>query len=334
MSTSPLVSVVIPAFNAEAFISDAIASVRRQSLTDWELIVVDDGSADQTAHAARQAAGDDSRIRVIRLDQNQGISAASNAGFDLAQGSFIARMDSDDTILPDRLAVQVSAFAANERLAAVGSHVRVFGDVQEAIAYCAIGDDKIKARLLDGQNTISGGTMMVRGAFVRERLIRFNDHLRSAEDLDYLTSIIAAGGQLENIDQVLTEHRSHSGSFTNSQVDIARPALQLARKRLLALWYPHLDPADLEHILAMFVSRYAPYTDALLATVRAVDRLIMARPNDFGQDTSIVHSIILDRLVGVTGVYRDNKMFNASHRQAIRYFVSPAVNAAMDRVEL
>jgi glycosyltransferase involved in cell wall biosynthesis len=333
MSSSPLVAVVIPAFNAEAFISEAIESVRQQTLADWELIVVDDGSSDQTAAAATQAAGDDRRIRVIRLEQNRGISAASNAGFDLAQGAFIARMDSDDLILPNRLAAQVSAFAENTRLAAVGSHVSVFGDVPDAIAYCAIGDGMIKARLLHGQNTISGGTMMVRAAFVRERLIRFNDQLKSAEDLDYLTSIIAAGGELGNVDQVLTQHRSHRGSFTNSQADVARPALQLARKRLLTLWYPGIDPADFDHILAMFIQPYAPYTEALLRAVRATDRLVVARPNDFGQDTAAVHSVIFDHLFTVAGIYRDNGIFNASHRQAVRCFVSPATSAVLDRIQ-
>jgi len=321
-----LVTVVIPAFNAEPFIGEAIASIQRQT--------VDDGSTDQTMAVSIQAAGNDPRIRIIHLDHNQGISVASNIAFDEAQGEFIARIDADDRALPPRFAAQVAAFKDCDRLAAIGSHVSVFGDVPEGIGYCALGDATIKARLLDGLNTISGGTLMVRRAFVREHRIRFDERLASAEDLDYLTSIMAAGGQLGNVDQVLTEHRSHAASFTASRYDIGREYLQAARRRLLALWYPRLDPHDLDLIVAMFFEPYPPHTDALLATLRAIDRLIVANADDYGQDTSIVHAIVLERLPIMAALYRDHGLLNASHLQAIRYFASPATNAALDQLGL
>jgi len=115
-----------------------------------------------------------------RFDRNEGIRTASNAGFDAAQGEFIARVDSDDRAVPNRLAAQVAAFRENHRLAAAGSHASVFGDVPDGIAYCAQRDANIKARLLDGLNTISGGNLMVRRSFVRAHGIRFDDFARSA----------------------------------------------------------------------------------------------------------------------------------------------------------
>jgi glycosyltransferase involved in cell wall biosynthesis len=329
MNPAPLVTVVIPAFNSEPFIRDAIASVRRQTIDDWELIVVDDGSADQTREAAIEAANDDPRIRVIGFDTNRGISAASNVAFDHARGEFIARVDADDIIRPNRLAAQIEAFRKNDRLVVCGSHVGLFGDVPDSVAHCALGDASLKANLLDGLNTISGGTKMVRRAFVHERHIRFNEQLVTAEDLDYLTSIVAAGGELDNVDQVLTEHRMHPGSITKSRVDVARGYLQSARLRLLSLWYPQLLQTDLKHILALFVQPFAPYTDVLIETVRAVDRLILARANDFGQDTAIVHTTVLDRLVKAAAVYRDHNLFDASHVQVIRHFTSPATSSAL-----
>jgi glycosyltransferase involved in cell wall biosynthesis len=334
LSSSPLVTVVIPAFNAESFIGEAIASIQHQTLDDWQLIVVNDGSTDQTLAAARQAAGEDPRIRLIHFDRNQGISIASNAGFDAARGEFIARLDSDDIALPQRLAVQIAAFRDNDRLAAAGSHARVFGDVPEGIAYCALGDGDIKAHLFDGLNTISGGTLMVRGSFVRRHRIRFDECAASAEDLDYLTSVMAAGGKLANVDEVLTEHRSHRGSFTNSRHDVAREFLQIARRRLLALWYPGLDPRDIERIVAMYSSLFEAHADAFINTVRAVDRLVTSNARDYGQDTAIVHRIVLDLLAKVTGVYRDNNFLDDSHVQAMRCFVSPAVSAVFHRIEL
>ncbi|SAL63922.1 glycosyl transferase family 2 [Caballeronia cordobensis] len=331
MSSSPLVTVVIPAFNAESFIGEAIASIQNQTLDDWQLIVVNDGSSDQTLSAARHAARDDPRIRLIHFDRNQGISVASNAGFDAARGEFIARLDADDIALPARLAVQVAAFRDNARLAAAGSHARVFGDVPEGIAYCSLADGDIKAHLLDGLNTISGGTIMVRGSFVRRHRIRFDEAAVSAEDLDYLTSIMAGGGELANVDDVLTEHRSHCASFTNSREGVAREYLQIARRRLLSLWYPGLDSQDIDRVVALFSNLYAPYTDAFIGTVRAVERLVAAEACDYGQASPIVHGIVLDRLAQAAGVYRDNKLIDASHVQAMRGFVSPAVAAVLER---
>ena len=334
MPSSPLVTVVIPAFNAERFVREAIASIQGQTLDDWDLIVVDDGSTDQTMAAAMEAAGSDQRIRVIRLDRNRGISGASNAAFDEAQGEFIARLDADDIALPPRLAAQVAAFRENDRLAAAGSHARVFGDAPEGIAYCALGDANIKARLLVGLNTIGGSTIMVRRAFVRAHHIRFDEGLASAEDLDYLTAIMAAGGELANVDQVLLQNRAHAASFTHSQHHVGRQNLQIVRRRLLALWYPGLDPRDLDLIIDMFFEPYPPYTDALLATVRAIDRLIAATPDSYGQDTSVVHGLLLERLPKMAALYRDHNLFNLSHLQAIRCFASPAIGTALESLGL
>ncbi len=330
MRSTPLVTVVIPAFNAEAFIGEAIASIQRQTIDDWQLIVVNDGARDQTLAAARQAAGDDPRIRIIHFDRNQGISVASNAGFDAAHGEFIARLDSDDRAAPTRLAAQVEAFRANDRLAVVGSHARVFGDVPDGDAYCFMGDTNLKAHLLDGPNTISGGTLMVRRSFVREHQVRFDEFTDSAEDLIYLTAVMAAGGQMDNVNQFLTEHRSHQGSFTNSRVEIARRCLQDARSSLLGLWYPRLDPRDIELIVATFIDLYAPSIDAFFATVRAIDRLIVEQGGRFGENTALV----LRRFAKMATVYRDHWYLDASYVHAIRYFVSPAVSGVLDQLGL
>ncbi|MDQ3100397.1 MAG: glycosyltransferase [Bacteroidota bacterium] len=96
----PKISVIIPAYNAERWISDSIVSVLDQLLTDLELIVINDGSTDSTAEIARRI--DDPRLRVIdRL--NSGVSEARNAGIDLATGEYISFLDADDAMVPDNL---------------------------------------------------------------------------------------------------------------------------------------------------------------------------------------------------------------------------------------
>lgn len=92
----PLVSVIMPAYNAEKYIGEAIASVCAQTYENWELLILDDGSADRTAEIAQAYAQRDARIRVLRNPQNMGVARTRNRGFDLAQGEWIALLDSDD----------------------------------------------------------------------------------------------------------------------------------------------------------------------------------------------------------------------------------------------
>lgn len=118
MSTSPLVSFVLPVYNDECHISAAISSVLRQTLDDFELLIINDGSTDGTLEHLLQF--DDRRIHIINQTK-MGFSAAVNRGLNQASGVYIARMDSDDTCTPDRLSLQVDFLNRNPDHALVGS---------------------------------------------------------------------------------------------------------------------------------------------------------------------------------------------------------------------
>lgn len=105
---TPLVSVIMPAYNAERFLEDAIRSVMAQSVTDWELLVLDDGSTDATAAIAANLAQQDSRIRFLPNEVNMGVAKTRNRGFDLCRGQYVALLDSDDIWLPEKLEKQLA----------------------------------------------------------------------------------------------------------------------------------------------------------------------------------------------------------------------------------
>jgi glycosyltransferase involved in cell wall biosynthesis len=107
----PLVSVVIPAFNADRTIDRALTSVFAQDYQPLEIIVVDDGSTDETA--ARVARYRSKMVRLLRLERNRGVAAATNAGLGVAKGEFIAFLDADDEWLPGKLRIQVPLLVAN-----------------------------------------------------------------------------------------------------------------------------------------------------------------------------------------------------------------------------
>lgn len=106
-SGQPTVSVVVPAYNRARFLADAVASVINQTLTDLEIIVVDDGSTDDTRTVVESLA--DERIRYVRHDENKGANAARNTGIRLARGRYVAFQDSDDRWDPQKLERQIAA---------------------------------------------------------------------------------------------------------------------------------------------------------------------------------------------------------------------------------
>jgi len=123
----PKISVVLPTYNAGRSIASAIESIRCQTARDWELIVVDDGSTDDTRQVAAAAAADDARV-VIQCEPRRGIVAALNCGVAAARGEYIARMDADDTAMPDRLAAQAALLDGDPSLGLASCLVEFGGD--------------------------------------------------------------------------------------------------------------------------------------------------------------------------------------------------------------
>ena len=121
--TTPLVTVIMPAYNAERFIEEAIMSVVNQTLTDWELLVIDDCSKDASVQIAQKIAAKDSRIQVFENDVNSGVAKTRNRGIDMAKGRYIAFLDSDDVWLSKKLECQL------ERMSKANSE----------IGYCSYG---------------------------------------------------------------------------------------------------------------------------------------------------------------------------------------------------
>jgi glycosyltransferase involved in cell wall biosynthesis len=121
----PRVSVLLPAFDADATLPAALASVARQSDGDFECIVVDDGSSDRTGEIARAYAARDPRFHAHPIAHG-GIVAALNHGLALCRGRYVARMDADDWMHRDRLRLQVEELERRPALAGVGCHVRIF----------------------------------------------------------------------------------------------------------------------------------------------------------------------------------------------------------------
>ena len=134
---APVISVILPAYNASGTIGRAIESIQQQTFVDWELLVVDDGSSDGTASVAAEYCRRDQRIQLHCLGSNEGIVAALNLGIERAEASLIARMDADDASLPGRLAAQMALFVEDPGLGLVATRVQFGGDASSSGGYAA-----------------------------------------------------------------------------------------------------------------------------------------------------------------------------------------------------
>ena len=215
---TPVVSVVMPVFNAAPFLASALASVQAQTFGNFEIIAVDDGSTDGSAAILDRAAATEPRLRVIRRP-NTGIVGALNDGLAVARGEFIARMDADDLCLPDRFARQVEYLGQHPDCVGLGSAFRFIDDRGAHLKECRrqTEHDAIERDLLGGD----GGAIIHPAAmFRRDAVVRAGGYREAAqwvEDLDlYLR--LARLGQLSNLDAVLLHYRLHvkSVNFTRN----------------------------------------------------------------------------------------------------------------------
>lgn len=224
----PLVSVLMPAFNAESFISESIDSIRRQTLRDFELIIVDDGSSDRTGEIVERWSRVDPRIKHTRTE-NSGVAKTRNRLLALAESPFLAWCDADDIFEQIKLEMQWAYLSSNPQYVACGSWYTKFGASKKRILKPA--DDRHLKVLTFFGIPIGFPTAMMRSAPVRERQLTFDESLASSEDYDFFTKL-AELGQLRNLRRFLLRYRWHGEQ--ESQKNVLR---QKAAHALIAASY-------------------------------------------------------------------------------------------------
>lgn len=213
----PTLSVLMTAFNAMPYLELAVESVLAQEFTDFEFIIVNDGSTDGTA--AYLDSLNDSRLRVFHR-QNAGTAAASNFGLQHCQGEFVARMDADDYSTPDRFVTQVAFLNDHPEVGLVGSHVRVMGSKKVGMKIdLPLKHDAIMHALTNLNNGITHGACMFRRSLIEQ--IGGYWSLRSYDDWDMFVRM-GQVTELANIDRVLYHYRYLTTGLVGKGVRIGR----------------------------------------------------------------------------------------------------------------
>lgn len=215
----PAVSVLMPAYNTKKYLRASVESVLNQTFTDFQFVIVDDGSTDGTSEILQEYSARDSRIHLIRKRNNEGLTNALTTAFGAAQGPYIARMDSDDIAMPTRLAQQVQHLESHCDCVVVGTRaITIDVDGRRGPPFY---DGHMDHRAIDQWHMSGRGNCLVhptvmfrRSAF--DRVGGYRPKFEPAEDYE-LWLRFAEVGELAVLPEYLLEYRVHPQSVTKTR---------------------------------------------------------------------------------------------------------------------
>lgn len=239
MSRNPTVSVIVPCYNQGRFLREAIRSLHEQTLADWECIIVDDGSKDNTLATAQSLAAEDERIRVIH-QENLGLSGARNRGLEQIRGRYVQFLDADDYLGKDKLSKQLDQLAQASTLAVAYCETLQFRDTPEQRTFMPIRTLKLSesdpvldlAALWQIEGVIPVHAFLFDARFFTEHKIRFDDSQKNTEDWDCWMRLFELRPKLFYSDEPLAFYRLHPDSMCWNQGALRRGRYAAIQKHL------------------------------------------------------------------------------------------------------
>lgn len=209
----PLVSILMPVYNSQDYLMDAVKSITAQNLTDFEFIIIDDGSTDKTTEMLENFRRSDNRIIIHRNPQNSGIAASLNTGLELARGKYIARMDADDISLPDRLEKQVRYMETHSEVGVCGSWAEIIGGHANEIWKYPSAHNDIYAKMLFSCTLVHPSVIM-RASTLKRYDLQYDINASHFEDYDLWSRALPLI-QFANIPEPLLKYRVHEANTGN-----------------------------------------------------------------------------------------------------------------------
>lgn len=227
-SKKPLISVIMSVYNEERYLKEAIDSILAQTISDFELIIVDDGSTDRTKEIL--AGYRDSRIQVLYNEENCGLTINLNRALDIAKGYFVARMDGDDIAHPDRFEKELEYLNQHPDLMLISCQTKTFGN--ESLRSDIAGEaEYLRCRMLI-RPVLAHPGFMARGIVFRELGYRYDESFQQAQDYEFaarLTRLYPIG----ICPEVLLEYRAHEGQVSSKAGGKQFQNADRVRERLL-----------------------------------------------------------------------------------------------------
>lgn len=223
---APLISVALPVYNAEKYLAEAIDSILAQTFTDFELIIIDDGSSDKSLEIIKKYQLRDSRIITVARE-NQKLVATLNEIIDLARGKWLARMDQDDIALPSRFERQLEWLEKTDA-DICGGWIRLFGGDSNQVVKHGQTAEAIKMELLFG-TPFAHPTVMMKTEKVKS--LRYDKAWEKCEDYDLWERAARAGWIMTNVPELLLHYRQHDSQISNEASSKQQELTQKIRRR-------------------------------------------------------------------------------------------------------
>ncbi len=225
------VSIVAANFNNGRYLDDFFKSIMESSVLPEEVILADDGSTDNSLQVIKKYS-DLPFVKIIRFEKNKGFCHALNAGVEASGGKYILRIDPDDIMLPNRIAVQFDFLEKNKNIDVVGSNVIYFDDStgRELIrSNFPESHEKIKKEYYDGDHGVQHPSVMIRSSVMKQ--YKYNQDNVLAEDYEIFAKMIQDGHTFANIQEPLTKMRIHGKSAgSNIKYDTIKNTFKLRDK--------------------------------------------------------------------------------------------------------
>ncbi len=219
------VSIIMPSYNSEKYIKQAVKSVIKQTYLNWELIIVDDCSTDNTRKILKNLSLEEKRLIVIELDANKGAANARNKGIEYASGNYIAFLDSDDLWVENKLDNQIKFMKKNNVLFCCTFYDKIDSNsksMENIIEYPEMADYESLLRFCPGNSTVIYNSSSVGKVFVPD-IKKRNDYLM-------WLSLIKKAGKLYCLPEVLSSHRVHSQGLSSNKKSLIKYHWYIYRK--------------------------------------------------------------------------------------------------------
>ncbi|MFN5026311.1 MAG: glycosyltransferase family 2 protein [Bacteroidota bacterium] len=268
-SNSPVVSVILPCYNAEMYIPETLSSILNQTFSRFECLVIDDASTDRTCTLVDSIAMHDERVVLIKKEKNTGYTESLNMGIRLARGKYIARMDADDLAMPERLEKQVAYMEANPDCVVCGTAYKLHHN--GFTIYPPVSHHEIMLGMMYG-NVFCHPSILMRTSVLAENGLLYDTNYEPSEDYDMWVRL-SRYGKLANLPDVLLSYRLHLSSVSSSRSLIQKKKaedirLAYIRTRLILFtgsWVVHVNRFWFSVILLVesVFNRKVSFTSAL-----------------------------------------------------------------------
>lgn len=248
---TPAVTVLMPVYNGAQYLREAMESILAQTFTDFEFLIVDDDSTDETPRVLEEYTRKDARVRVVRNKKNLGIAGSLNRGLELAAAPLIARMDADDICLPRRLELQVAFMENNPDVWVCGGQLEVFGDGQWEMLY-PLAHDAILAEMLFSSPVAHPATILRLENFLAHDL-RYDERYHIVSDyLLWVAAAFTGKARFANLPETVLRYRLHGVNITGRETFPAERVAALGYTLRLLGMFPAEQDIKLHTELGFF----------------------------------------------------------------------------------